>query len=36
MTGAPTWVEDSQLSELGIGLTAQARARQEQATEAAE
>jgi aspartyl-tRNA synthetase len=36
MTGAPTWVEDSQLSELGIGLTAQTRARQEQATEAAE
>jgi aspartyl-tRNA synthetase len=29
MTGAPTWVEDGQLAELGIDLTAAARARQE-------
>jgi aspartyl-tRNA synthetase len=28
MTGAPTWVDDSQLGELGVSLTAEARARQ--------
>ena len=27
MTGAPTWVEDSQLAELGVDLTDEARAR---------
>jgi aspartyl-tRNA synthetase len=30
MTGAPTWVDESQMSELGIELTAEARARQDQ------
>jgi aspartyl-tRNA synthetase len=30
MTGAPTWVDDTQLDELGVALTAEARARQEQ------
>ncbi len=29
MTGAPTWVEDEQLHELGIGLTAAAKARRQ-------
>ena len=29
MTGAPTWVEDSQLDELGIALTGEALARRE-------
>ena len=29
MTGAPTWVEDLQLDELGIALTSEARARRE-------
>jgi aspartyl-tRNA synthetase len=29
MTGAPTWVEDAQLDELGIGLTAKSLARRE-------
>jgi aspartyl-tRNA synthetase len=28
MTGAPTWVDDTQLEELGVTLTAEARARQ--------
>lgn len=28
MTGAPTWVDDAQLGELGIALTQEARARQ--------
>jgi aspartyl-tRNA synthetase len=28
MTGAPTWVDDAQLGELGIALTPEARARQ--------
>jgi aspartyl-tRNA synthetase len=28
MTGAPTWVDDSQLGELGVTLTPEARARQ--------
>lgn len=28
MTGAPTWVDDAQLAELGITLTSEARARQ--------
>ena len=28
MTGAPTWVDDTQLGELGIALTTEARARQ--------
>lgn len=28
MTGAPTWVDDTMLGELGIALTAEARARQ--------
>ncbi len=27
MTGAPTWVDDSQLADLGIGITAEARDR---------
>jgi aspartyl-tRNA synthetase len=31
MTGAPTWVDDTQLSELGIDLTPTARARQREA-----
>jgi aspartyl-tRNA synthetase len=30
MTGAPTWVEDAQLDELGITLTGEARARLEE------
>ncbi len=30
MTGAPTWVEESQLAELGVDLTPPARARREQ------
>lgn len=30
MTGAPTWVEETQLAELGIDLSAQARARLEE------
>ncbi len=30
MTGAPTWVEDTQLAELGIDLTPAARARQDE------
>jgi aspartyl-tRNA synthetase len=30
MTGAPTWVEDTQLAELGIDLTEEARARQDE------
>jgi aspartyl-tRNA synthetase len=30
MTGAPTWVEDTQLAELGIDLTEVARARQDE------
>ncbi|HUG07504.1 MAG TPA: aspartate--tRNA ligase [Acidimicrobiia bacterium] len=30
MTGAPTWVEDTQLAELGIDLTSAARARQDE------
>jgi aspartyl-tRNA synthetase len=30
MTGAPTWVEDSQLDELGIALTERATARREE------
>lgn len=30
MTGAPTWVEDSQLDELGVSLNAAARARKEE------
>jgi len=29
MTGAPTWVDDPQLAELGLGLTAEARLRRE-------
>lgn len=29
MTGAPTWVEETQLAELGIDLTAESRARRE-------
>ncbi|MDX1468655.1 MAG: aspartate--tRNA ligase [Acidimicrobiia bacterium] len=32
MTGAPTWVEDSQLDELGIELTPQARSRREESS----
>ena len=31
MTGAPTWVEESQLEELGIQLSLAARARKEEA-----
>ena len=27
MTGAPTWVDDAQLNELGIDLTADSRLR---------
>jgi aspartyl-tRNA synthetase len=27
MTGAPTWVEETQLEELGVSLSASARAR---------
>ncbi|HIE21783.1 MAG TPA: aspartate--tRNA ligase, partial [Acidimicrobiia bacterium] len=30
MTGAPTWVEDAQLGELGIALSPEARARREE------
>ncbi|MEA1903858.1 MAG: aspartate--tRNA ligase [Actinomycetota bacterium] len=30
MTGAPTWVDDTQLSELGVGLTAEARLRRDE------
>ncbi|MGH3650989.1 MAG: aspartate--tRNA ligase [Acidimicrobiia bacterium] len=30
MTGAPTWVEEDQLSDLGVGLTAAARARRDE------
>jgi len=30
MTGAPTWVEDAQLGELGITLSPEARARREE------
>jgi hypothetical protein len=30
MTGAPTWVEDSQLDELGIALTERAAALREE------
>ncbi|MET0565585.1 MAG: aspartate--tRNA ligase [Acidimicrobiia bacterium] len=33
MTGAPTWVDQTQLDELGIGLTEEALARQEQPEE---
>ena len=36
MTGAPTWVEDAQLTELGIGLTADARLRQSEEGDDAE
>jgi aspartyl-tRNA synthetase len=36
MTGAPTWVEDAQLKELGIDLTSTARARRQEAAEAGE
>jgi aspartyl-tRNA synthetase len=35
MTGAPTWVEDEQLAELGVDLTKEAKARREE-EEAAE
>jgi aspartyl-tRNA synthetase len=28
MTGAPTWVEEAQLAELGVDLSAEARNRQ--------
>jgi aspartyl-tRNA synthetase len=28
MTGAPTWVEDTQLAELGVDLSTEARNRQ--------
>ena len=35
MTGAPTWVDDSQLAELGVDLTAAARARRHAAEEEA-
>jgi hypothetical protein len=30
MTGAPTWVEDGQLDELGITLTGEALARRDE------
>ncbi len=33
MTGAPTWVDDAQLGELGIGLTSDALARRDSATD---
>ena len=33
MTGAPTWVEDDQLDELGIGLTEAALRRREEPEE---
>jgi hypothetical protein len=33
MTGAPTWVDQTQLDELGIGLTEEALARREQPEE---
>ncbi len=33
MTGAPTWVDDAQLRELGIGLTSDALARRDSATD---
>ena len=36
MTGAPTWVDQAQLDELGIGLTEEALARQEQPDEPGE
>lgn len=36
MTGAPTWVEGSQLAELGIDLTPAARARRDEEPEAVE
>lgn len=36
MTGAPTWVEESQLRELGIDLTAAARARRQETEEEGE
>jgi aspartyl-tRNA synthetase len=29
MTGAPTWVEELQLAELGVELTAESKARRE-------
>lgn len=34
MTGAPTWVEDSQLRELGVDLTAASKARRQEAEDA--
>jgi aspartyl-tRNA synthetase len=34
MTGAPTWVDDAQLEELGISLTEEARRRQQEADDA--
>jgi aspartyl-tRNA synthetase len=36
MTGAPTWVEDAQLDELGIALTEQALTRRDEGPEAEE
>lgn len=36
MTGAPTWVEEAQLAELGVDLTATARARRTEALEGGE
>jgi hypothetical protein len=30
MTGAPTWVEEGQLEELGVALTERAAARREE------
>ncbi|HJQ76995.1 MAG TPA: aspartate--tRNA ligase [Acidimicrobiia bacterium] len=36
MTGAPTWVEEAQLAEIGIDLTAEAKARRQEETEVSE